>query len=244
MAGAHATSSAPLRAAGQAVLVIAAVSVSAAITGWLIGTTVTGLLGNQNAPWILGRSAGITAYGLMALLVATGLVLAHPLRARISVPSTTTRIRLHIGMAAFTLAFTVLHIVVLAMDEYADVGWAGAFLPMQSGYGPLAVTLGVVGLYSGVIAGLTAALAGRWAARVWWPIHKVAVVAFVLVWGHGVLAGSDSKPLLTFYLASGGALLALAISRYAMRTPRDRVDELIAQGGLSAGQTSTLRAYQ
>ncbi|HVQ88483.1 MAG TPA: ferric reductase-like transmembrane domain-containing protein [Actinomycetes bacterium] len=244
MAGAHSITPAPLLAAVRVAAITTFVAVSAAISGWLIGTTVTGLAGNQNAPWILGRSAGITAYALLALLVATGLVLAHPFRTRITHPSTTTRIRLHIGMAVFTLAFTVLHVVVLATDDYAHVGWSGAFLPMQSEYRPLAVTLGILGLYAGVLAGVTASLASRWAARVWWPIHKVAAVAFVLVWVHGVLAGSDSAALLTVYLVSGAAILALAISRYVTRTPRDRVDELIGKGGLSAGQTSTLRAYQ
>jgi hypothetical protein len=242
--GGHSGSVSALGTAARAATWATLVAISAAITGWLVGITVSSLSGNQNAPWILGRSAGISAYLLLALLVATGLVLSHPLRARFRVPSTTTRIRLHIGLAIFTLVFTVLHIVVLATDSYAKVGWAGAFIPMKAEYRPLGVTLGVLALYSGFISGLTAAFASRWAARVWWPIHKVAAVAFVLVWVHGVMSGADTAPLMFLYLITGGAIVALAVSRYITRTPRDRVEELVGQRGLSAVQVSNLRAYR
>lgn len=241
--------STPTRRIGQTSIVRATtmallVGLSAALSGWLIGRTVTGLAGDQMAPWILGRSAGVTAYFLLVLLVVTGLVLAHPMRARLRLPSTTTRIRLHIGLAVFTLVFTVLHIVVLATDEYAQVGWAGALIPMSSEYRPVPVTLGVLGLYAGLAAGVTAAFASRWAARAWWPIHKVASVALVLVWAHGVTAGIDTPALLTMYLVTGAAVLALAISRYVTRTPRDRVEELKGGHALTAAAVSSARAYQ
>jgi DMSO/TMAO reductase YedYZ heme-binding membrane subunit len=132
-----------------------------------------------------------------------------------------------VSLAVFTLALTVLHIVVLATDQYAGVGWRGSVVPMGSSYRPVAVTLGVIGLYAGLLAGLTAAFSGhRLVARVWWPVHKVASVALVLVWGHGVLAGIDTPVLLWLYLATGAAVLGLAAWRYVARTPRDLVDEL------------------
>ena len=56
---------------------------------------------------------------------------------------------------------TVLHIVVLATDKYAGVGWWGSFVPMGATYRPLPVTLGVIGLYAGLAAGITAAVKAR-----------------------------------------------------------------------------------
>ena len=100
---------------------------------------------------------------------------------------------MHVSLAVFTLAFTALHVVVLATDSYAGVGWRGALVPMAATYRPVPVTLGVIGVYAGLLAGLTAALAGRVTARIWWPIHKVAALSLVLVWVHGVLAGSDTR---------------------------------------------------
>ena len=134
---------------------------SAAATGWLLGAVTQSVAGNRNAPWIIGRAAGLSAYLLLVLLVMTGLVLSHPGRSRLRRPSATARIRLHVSLAAFTLALTVLHVVVLATDSYAGVGWRGTFVPMASTYRPVPVTLGVIGLYAGLLAGLTASF---WAA--------------------------------------------------------------------------------
>jgi hypothetical protein len=193
------------------------VTASAVVTSWLVGIAVQRVTGDKMAPWILGRSAGITSYLLLVALVLMGLVLSHPARARI---------RAHVSLSVFTLVFTVLHIVVLATDRYAGVGWWGAFVPLGSTYRPMPVTLGVIGLYAGFAAGLTAALAGRLARRVWWPVHKVAIVSLVLVWLHGVLAGIDTPALLSLYVGTGGVVVAVAVSRYTSDRPRDEVEAL------------------
>ena len=234
-ARAESTATAPIRAwrwpvpegTVRAVRAVVLVTIGSAAASWLVGRATQSIAGNTMAPWILGRASGITAYLLMVLLVALGLVLSHPWRARFRRPSSSTRIRAHISLAVFTLAFLVLHIVVLATDRYAKVGWWGALLPMASQFRPVAVTLGVVGAYSGLLAGITAALAGRWARRVWWPIHKVAAISLVLVWAHGVMAGADTPTLLWFYLVTAAGILTLAASRYIVRTPGDRVRDLI-----------------
>ncbi len=207
---------------------VAVVAASTGVTGWLVGSAVASVAGDKYAPWILGRASGICAYLLMVALVVMGLVLSHPWRTRWRLPSTPVRIRVHVSLAAFTLAFLVLHIVVLATDEYARVGWWGALLPMASQYRPVPVTLGVIAAYGGLLSGLTAVFAGRWAARVWWPVHKVAGLSLVATWLHGVFAGADTAALLWMYVVTGVLVIALAASRYVAATPSDRVAELIA----------------
>jgi hypothetical protein len=210
-------------------LVVLGCAVSAGVTGWLVGDATRSVSGDRNAPWILGRAAGLSSYVLLVLLVAMGLVLSHPGRARIRRPSSATRIRLHVSLAVFTLVLIVLHVVVLATDSYAGVGWRGSLVPLGSSYRPVPVTLGVVGLYAGLLAGVTATLAGRrLMARVWWPIHKVAAVSFLLVWAHGLYAGVDTRALLWLYLVTGFGLLVLAIWRYVAQTPADVVEGLAA----------------
>jgi hypothetical protein len=211
------------------VLVVGGVAVSTALSAALVGRAFVGLSGNRDQLWILGRAAGLTAYVLLFLLVIFGLLLSHPWRTRVRRPSTATRIRVHVSLAVFTLAFVTLHVLVLATDSYAGVGVRGVLVPMAATYRPVPVTMGVLGAYAGVLAGLTAALAGRVTARVWWPIHKFAALSLMLVWGHGVLAGSDTPALLALYAGSGGLAVVLALSRYAARTPTDRVTELTAQ---------------
>jgi len=214
------------RAISMATGLVIVVTVSAVATSWLIGTAITLVVGDKMAPWIVGRSAGITSYLLLVVLVLFGLVLSHPARAKIRRPSSATRIRAHVSLSVFALVFVVLHIVVLATDKYAGVGWWGSFVPMGSSYRPLPVTLGVIAMYAGVAAGLTAALAGHLAKRLWWPVHKVAIVSLGLVWLHGVLAGIDTPALLPMYIVTGGVVVFVAVSRYTSEGPRDDVAAL------------------
>lgn len=209
---------------------IVLIAASTGLSGWLAGAAAQSVSGNKNAPWILGRASGICTYLLMVALVAMGLVLSHPWRARWRRPSAVLRIRAHVSLAAFTLAFLVLHIVVLATDKYAKVGWWGALLPMASDYRPLPVTLGVIATYGGIAAGVTAAAAGRWAGRVWWPVHKVAGISLVLAWLHGVFTGIDTRAIAWLYAVTAIGLVALAASRYMVRTPNDIAAEFSEDG--------------
>jgi len=199
---------------------------AAGASSWLVARGVLALSHEPMGPWLIARSGGLTSYLLLVALVCTGLVLAHPWRTRISRPTTATRLRIHAALASATLVFTVLHVVALAVDGHAGVGWRGALIPLVSDYRPVPVTLGVIGVYAGLVAGLTASMAGRLAARIWWPVHKAAAISLVLVWGHSVLAGSDTPELLAVYLGTGGLVLALAVSRYTARTTADRVAQM------------------
>lgn len=206
-----------------------AATLSATVTGVLIGTSIGVVEGNRMAPWILARATGISAYVLLVLLVLLGLLLSHPWRTRVARPGPATRIRLHIVLAALTLAFTIAHIVILATDRFAGVGWRGVSLPLQSSYRPAAVTLGVLGAWAGLVVGCTAVLAGHLPRRLWWRLHKVAIVALLLVWLHGVLAGGDTVTLRWLYLSTGGLIAVVALSRYAARTPAEQIARLERQ---------------
>lgn len=200
---------------------------SLGLLGWLLVDAVR----TDAATWVLGRAGGLAAYLLLVALVVTGLLLAHPWARHLRRPSPRARLAVHATLATFTLVFTALHVVALAVDPWAGVGWAGALIPMASAYRPVPVTLGVIALWSGLLTGLTAALAGRLLVRVWWPIHKVAAGSLLLVWAHSVLAGSDVGALQGLYLSTGAAVVALAVTRYAARTPADRVAELTGELG-------------
>jgi hypothetical protein len=183
-------------------------------------------LAGQMPTWVLGRAAGVASYVLLLLLVITGLVLSHPWARHLRMPAPRTRLTIHATLSLFTMVFVALHLVVLALDPWAKVGWLGALLPMASEYRPVAVSLGVLALWAGIITGVTARFAGRFAAKHWWPIHKVAAGLLLLVWAHSVFAGSDVAALTTFYLATGLFVVALAVTRYAARTPADLVESL------------------
>jgi hypothetical protein len=197
--------------------------ISAGLTGVLVGRAAGAVSHNRMAPWIVGRAAGLSAYLVLVALVLLGLLLSHPWRARVRRPSSVARIRVHAVLAVLVLALTALHVIVLATDRFAGVGWWGALLPMRASYRPVPVTLGVVGAWAGLLAGLTAGLAGRLPARAWWPIHKVAGVSLVLAWLHGVLAGGDAYALRWIYAGTGVLVSVVALSRYAARTAAEQV---------------------
>jgi hypothetical protein len=196
-----------------------AVTVSGGLTGLFAGLVWTRVRGDRMAPWILGRATGVCAYLLLVALVVLGITLSHPHRAARG-RSAALRMRVHVSLALVTLVMTALHVVVLATDRYAGVGWWGAVLPMQGTYRPVAVTLGVLGAWLGLLAGSTAGLAGRLPLRVWFPLHRVAAVSFVLVLLHGLLAGSDTVALTGMYAGTGVLVAGFALHRYTAKRPQ------------------------
>ncbi len=211
------------------------VALAAGITGSLAGIAYSMITTAPMQPWLMARASGITAYLLLTLVTIMGLLLSHPRRARWARPSSVARIRLHVVLTVLALAFTVFHFVVLALDPYAKVGWAGALLPMAADYRPVPVTLGVLSLWTGLIVGLTAGLAGRGLGRIWLPLHRFSAVAWILAWVHGLLAGSDTTPLLMLYVVTGAAVVLLALWRYVSRSPADEVGELARRSRARTG---------
>lgn len=164
-------------------------------------------------PWLAARALGVTAYLLLALDVTLGLLLAHP-RNHAAWRSTRASFPWHQLVTVFTLAFLVLHVVILAVDPLADVGVVGALVPGRSGYRPEAVAIGTVAFY----ALLVTAISARWTRLLpggWWlRLHRFAAVAFVLAWVHSVLAGTDTAALTPLYVATGIPVLAALAHRW------------------------------
>ena len=212
------------------------VALAAGFTGSLAGIAYSTITTAPMQPWLMARASGITAYLLLTLVTIMGLLLSHPWRARWARPSSVARIRLHVVLTVLALAFTVFHFVVLALDPWAKVGWAGALLPMAAQYRPIPVTLGVLSLWTGLIVGLSASLAGRGLGRVWLPLHRLAAVAWILAWVHGLLAGSDTAALLLLYVIPGAIVVILALWRYGSRTPADEVTSLARRSRASSGR--------
>ncbi len=167
----------------------------------------------QMRVWLAGRATGITAYVLLTALVCFGLVLSHPTN------QSTWRLsrRLfpwHENLFVFVVAFLVAHVASIVLDPWAGVGIAGSFVPGLSAYRSAPVALGTLGLYAALISGVT----GRWTRLLppglWLRIHRFALVAWILAWMHGLLAGTDSAALLPVYLATGIGVLGAGAYRY------------------------------
>ena len=163
--------------------------------------------------WLAGRATGITAYLLLTGQVIFGLILSHP------VNQSTWKLskRLfpwHENLYVFVLAFLGAHIVSLVLDPYAGVGLGGAFIPGLSSYRTSPVALGTLSLYALLVTGLTARYTKLLPPGFWLKLHRFAIVALVLGWMHGMLAGSDATALQPMYVATGTLVLMATAYRY------------------------------
>lgn len=214
------------RGFGRTVATGAGVGIAAGVTGALLGYAWSVYSGADMGMWVLARASGLVSYLLLTAVTIMGLLLARPPRAAARFLGVAQRLRLHIVLALFALVFTVLHVVVLALDPWSQVGWAGALLPFGSEYRPLPVTLGLLALWSGVISGVTAGLAGRGLGRVWLPLHRLAAAGWVLAWLHGILAGSDTGAWLWMYAVTGLIVIVLVVRRVTAPSTTDALAEL------------------
>ena len=163
--------------------------------------------------WLASRAAGFTALGLLTVQIALGLVLSHPTN------KSTWRLskRLfpwHENAWVFVLAFLAAHVSSLAADPYAGVGFAGAVIPGLSSYRSAPVALGTLALWALLATGLTARYTRLLPAGAWLSIHRLSLVVFVLAWIHGLTAGSDSIPLVAFYVITAAVVIAAGAYRY------------------------------
>jgi predicted ferric reductase len=175
-------------------------------------------------PWIAARALGVTAYLLLALQVATGLLLSHP-RNTASWRMTRQTFPWHELLTVFTYAFLILHVVLMAIDPWAKVGWLGAIVPGFSGYRPPAIAIGTVAVYAMLFTAVTAKWTRLLPSGWWLRVHRFAAVTFLLTWMHSVLAGTDSGALTPLYLATGlPILLGVAHRWWTARSRPSRED--------------------
>jgi hypothetical protein len=178
-------------------------------------------------PWLAARALGVTAYLLLALEVGLGLVLAHP-RNTASWRLTKPVFPWHELLTAFTFAFLAMHVGLLAVDPYANVGWIGALVPGLSGYRPPAIAVGTVATYALIVTAVSAKWTKLLPSGWWLRLHRLSVVVFLLVWLHAVLAGTDGGALLPLYAATGVPILAGVAHRWW--TAKARAGRRIAVG--------------
>ncbi len=188
------------------------------IAGYVLGHALAPVATNKMLPWIIARAAGLGAYLALTALVWMGLSFRRPVR-RSTTIRPETLLRLHAYLVPAFFGLLVAHVWALLSDRYAGVPAKALLIPNSASYRPGAVTYGMVAAYLMAIVAVTAALAGRRpVGRRWAGLHRLAYPAFVLVWLHGVLAGSDTPSLRWMYVLTGALIMAATV-RSAWRRP-------------------------
>jgi hypothetical protein len=167
--------------------------------------------------WLVARSAGLIAFGLLTLSVWLGLAMSS----RVLAPKWTKRLLgLHRTLAWTGLSMVGLHIGALLADPVMHFGALAVLVPGAAAYKPGAVALGVVAGW------LTLALAASFNARKWigqkgWRrLHHATFAAFWLALGHALLVGTDLKGFGGPVTAVLAAAPVLWLSFYRLLTPK------------------------
>lgn len=194
-----------------------------ALIGYLAVDYARPIVRDRYFPWIVARASGIGAYVALTALVVLGMWLRHPWRTRFTRPHIESQLRAHVALGIGCVALLGAHVVSLALDRYAGVGWIGVVVPLRATYRPTAVALGVIGLYLTVLLTLSARLGGRVIGRHWLPIHRLALPLWGTVWLHGLLSGADSPRLRMLYVVTGLAVMLTMVTRVFGRAVATRV---------------------
>jgi methionine sulfoxide reductase heme-binding subunit len=163
--------------------------------------------------WVILRAAGIGAYVMVFLSVAWGLIATTSLIGkRVSRASATT---VHQFIATTGLVLLGVHLAGLLVDPFMPFGVRELAIPMASAYRPVAITIGVVAMYT-MVAVIVLSWMRKTIGTTWWRrSHLLAVPMFAMSLVHGLLAGTDSqRPAMWWlYLATGLVVVFLVLVR-------------------------------
>jgi methionine sulfoxide reductase heme-binding subunit len=168
--------------------------------------------------WLVARSAGLVAFGLLTLSVWLGLAMST----RLLAPKRTKRLlALHRTLAWTGLSMIGLHLGAILFDPVLHFGALAALVPGAATWRPGAVAMGVVAAW------LSLALAASFNARRWigqkgWRrLHYASFAAFWLSLGHALLVGTDLRGLGGPVTALLAAAPVLWLSFYRLLVPRE-----------------------
>jgi predicted ferric reductase len=170
-------------------------------------------------PWLVARSAGLVAFGLLTLSTWLGLAMSN----RLLPPRLMSRLLgWHRTLAWSAISMVGLHVGALMLDPFAHMTPLRALVPFAATWRPAAVAAGIVAGWL-MLALASSFRMRRWIGqRNWRRLHFASFAAFLLALGHALTAGTDlagiGGPILA--LVAGAPVLWLTLLR--VLTPRAR----------------------
>ena len=163
--------------------------------------------------WVLARVAGLSSYAALAGALVTGIALRTAVLDWLG--SNRALRALHEYTTLLWIPLAGLHLLSLLLDTTARLGLLDLVIPFHSTYGTLAIGLGALSVDVLLLVTVTAFLKRRMNKDVWLWLHRLAYVAFALIFFHAVLSGTDfSDPIVSAITwAAAAMLLLLALSR-------------------------------
>lgn len=163
--------------------------------------------------WVLARVAGLSSYAALAIALVTGIALRTAVLDWLG--SNRALRALHEYTTVLWIPLAGLHLVALLLDTTARIGLLDLVIPFHSAYGTLAIGLGALSVDVLLLVTVTALLKRRMNKDMWLWLHRLAYVAFALLFLHAVLSGTDfSDPVVSAITwATAAMLVMLALAR-------------------------------
>ncbi len=174
------------------------------------------LAGQTSAFWYMARAGGFVGYLLLWLSMVWGLTLSTKIVAgRVPAP---IAYGLHEFLSLLALLFSVFHAAVLLGDEYIQFTVFHLTIPFISPYQPLWTGIGIIALYLSILLTATFYIRKLIGQKMWRMLHYFTFVVFLLVLGHGAMAGTDSSLTITKLMYLGTSLSVLFLVYYRLFT--------------------------
>ena len=157
------------------------------------------------------RASGIIAY--LLLWVSTMLGLAVTSKYLDGMLERLFTYDFHEFISLLSVAFTLVHVLVLTLDRYLPYSVIQILVPFVSPYRPFWVGVGVIAFYVILLVTITFYLRNRIGRRTFRIIHYVSLLGYIGVTLHGYYAGTDTAlpSMQILYKVTGLVVLFLTV---------------------------------
>ena len=163
--------------------------------------------------WVLARVAGLASYASLAVALFTGIALRTAVLDWLG--SNRALRSLHEYTTVLWIPLGIVHVGALLLDQTARIGLLDVIVPFRAPYGTLAIGLGTLSVDVLLLVTITSFFKRRMQQGLWRWLHRLAYIAFALIFLHAVLGGTDfSDPAVSAITwATAAALAVLGFAR-------------------------------
>lgn len=160
--------------------------------------------------WYVSRGTGLVAWGLLVASMMWGFL--HAVRAFGTRARQWWMLGVHRWLGALAVMLTVVHVGALLFDGYTDFTVPSLLVPFVASWNPVAVSVGIVGLYVLLAVEGTSLIQRHLARPVWRQVHVMSYGLFALVTIHALAAGTDVGTVLAGGVAVGVGVVAALVA--------------------------------
>jgi len=162
--------------------------------------------------WYVTRASGIVAYLLLWFSMVLGLGVTSKFFDQLL--DRVFTYDFHQFISLLSIAFVILHIVVLMLDRYLPYSIWQVLIPFLSPYRPFWVGVGVIGFYLTLLVTITFYLRKRIGMHAFRVIHILSLVGYLGATLHGIYAGTDSSLPSMQFLYKGTGLVVIFLTLF------------------------------